>query len=195
MGYVGVVLIVVVTAALAEGQTSAPQQGNFPVAVPDAKDMITIDGAKEPWRIPQYAAWRNAFRFIANAAEVPSEIYPLLSAGERSAVLREAAASRRNDDAYDAYRLEFRGRLLARYTACKGDNTCEREASKQASVFRRVELKYRRRTLDSRDRVMAVLGATNPAARAKLAQWVETMKRGLQATMRKSDEAHYKKPE
>lgn len=168
---------------------------NFPIAPPAEKDMVVIDGSKEPGRIPQHAAWNLALRRIARASEVPTEVFKYATSAERDIILRAAEASRRNDEQFDEYRLKIREQLLGVYTACKGDKTCEKKAADGFNDFKDREISYRQRTLDIRDQVLEDLRRTNTTVALALGNWVEGVKAGITVSMRKSDEGHYRRPE
>ena len=88
---------------------------------PDAKDMIEIDGAKEPHRIPEWSAWRNAFDLLAGGTtneHLPSSLTPLVSAADVALIFRAIDASKKNDAAYDEHRLKMFHQLLEVRAAC-----------------------------------------------------------------------------
>ena len=107
-------LSLVLMALVSLPQTHTPGQKLVGTA-PGAKDMIQIDGAKEPHRIPEWSAWRNVFELLAGGTtkdHLPSSLTPLVSAADVDLIFRAIDASKRNDAAYDEHRLKMFHRLL-----------------------------------------------------------------------------------
>jgi hypothetical protein len=172
---------------------------------PDAKDMIEIDGAKEPHRIPEWSAWRNAFELLAGGTtkdHLPSSLTPLVSAADVDLIFHAIDASKKNDAAYDEHRVKMFHRLLEVRAACDRQEptdqkrlACQREKGGQvAAPFPEYEIAYRQRILDLRDRLLQQLDKRE-AVQAALVAWVSDQKKGIRVVMLKTEEAHYQRPQ
>ncbi len=197
-------LSLVLMALVSLPQTLTPGQKLVGTA-PDAKDMIQIDGAKEPHRIPEWSAWRNAFELLAGGTtkdHLPSSLTPLVSAADVDLIFRAIDASKKNDAAYDEHRLKMFHRLLEVRTTCdKQEPTdqrrlaCQRERGGQvAEAFPEYEIAYRQRILDLRDRLLQQLDKREEV-KAALVAWVSDQKQGIRVVMLKTEEAHYQRPQ
>jgi hypothetical protein len=180
---------------------AVPQAGtqpSFPQQPPDPKDMIEINGANEPWRIPQWNAWRFAFGVIARQADklLPTDVHNYVTEQEAALIRREAQISQRNDAACEDKMLNLRARLSEALTACsRQPKSCFREKARAITEERKEsEIACRWQTLSARDRVLEGL-KENPVGQTALIQWVEATKRGRTIGMHKAEEAHFRLPE
>src|SRR4051812_41496277 len=86
--HVGSVLVLVALAhAGATTQSTSP---------PHEDSVVTIDGATNPELIPNWAAWLEAFRFMAAPATpvepIPATLFPVTTEAQRALIRHEALA-------------------------------------------------------------------------------------------------------
>jgi hypothetical protein len=152
-------------------------------AVSDA-EIITIDGAKNPEMIPNWAAWLEAFRLMAGPAApvepIPTVIYLATSKDQRALIRKEALFVM-------AQERELGQRALKLQEGLTAENMAERSEEADA-----LEMKRRQAALDARDRLLAALPADGQNA---LNEFAEHMRRGYKATMVKSKLAFFLSPE
>jgi hypothetical protein len=173
---------------------------------PDPKDMILIDGSKEPQRIPDWSAWRTAFRLIGKGKtrdDLPTELFHIVSAADVALIFGAANASLDNDAAYERRGTELYDKLLAVRQACdaKEEAAANRKACfiKEGNLvsggWRDEEIAFRQRTLDIRDQLLQQLDERGKAdVQLALTAWVESRKAGMKAYIHKPNLAHYYKP-
>jgi hypothetical protein len=172
------------------------------------KDMVVIDGAKNPELIPEWSAWQHAFHSLSSASMrvLPNPVYvavlPQKLAAVTGEILREADASKRNDDAHLEHKLKRIQRLADAREACRNENRTDQAAYECYSARARTivsgakeqEIEYRQRTLDIRQRLIERLLQEDPAAAAALGRWVEALKAGRTITMHRSELEGYRLP-
>ena len=148
-------------------------------------EFVTIDGSKHPEEVPNWAAWLEAFRFMAGPdthdVPIPTTVYRVTSRAERYRLRREAltvvAAEREtNTRATDVFNMP---------------RTPETLPTLQAQM-NALEMKRRRAALDARDRVLPTLEAAGQQA---LLEFVDQMRNGFHATVPKSELAQFRLPE
>jgi hypothetical protein len=161
-------------------------------AAPSSKDeMITIDGKKHPDMIPEWSVWQFTIDVLAgdvdHAAKVgdreidslPTVFYRAIPDDQLPPLikrLRDAAADQRRcfDDALKA-RIQL------------GADKDPLLSTKMADI----EMECRRRTLRSRDHILASL---SPQGQAVFRQFVEDRKPGMSLVISKSELARYRLP-
>jgi hypothetical protein len=148
-------------------------------------EFVTIDGSKHPEQVPNWAAWLEAFRFMAGPdthdVPIPTTVYRVTSRKERYRLRREAltviAAEREmNTRATDVFNTPRTPETLP-----------ELQAQMNA-----LEMTVRRAALDARDRVLPTLEAAGQQA---LLEFVDQMRKGFRATVPKSELAQFRLPE
>jgi hypothetical protein len=146
-------------------------------------DLITIDGAKTPEMIPQWAVWTSAFHIITASRRAGSNALQDvlgLTDPEAARLFREAEAQYARDSAC--------GRRVERLRPLVGKE-------KDSAINGRTEaiqIECRWDTLRARDRLLEAL---RPEAQVRLSRWVEDHKAGMQVTIRKAELAHYQRPQ
>lgn len=152
-------------------------------AVSDS-DVITIDGAKNPEMIPNWAAWLEAFRLMAGPAApiepIPTVIYLATSKDQRALIRKEALNVVAQERELGQQALKLQDGLTA-------ENMMER--SEQADAL---ELKRRRAALEARDRLLGVLPVDGQNA---LREFAEHMRKGYKVTLIRSKLAQFLSPE
>jgi hypothetical protein len=149
-----------------------------------ADEIITIDGAKNPELIPNWAAWLESFRFMSLPAKpevpIPSTIYAVTSPEQRALVRKEALF-------VIAQETELGQRVLKLQEGLTAENLADRTEQVNA-----LELKRRQAALDARDRLLVALP---PEAQAALREFVERTRRGYQVRTLKSKLQQFMLPE
>jgi hypothetical protein len=193
------VVVCLLPTALLLGQTLIDKR-------PDPKDMIEIDGAKEPYRIPEWSAWRTAFELLSRGTaakgHLPSSLTSLVTEADVDLIFRAIDASKKNDAAYDEHRLKQFTRMLDVRTACDKQeptdqkrSACYRDQGTPIwTEFTEYELAYRQRILDLRNRLLEQLDQRQEV-KAALMAWVAERKMGIRVVMLKTEEAHYQRPQ
>jgi hypothetical protein len=147
-------------------------------------DIITIDGAKNPEMIPNWAAWLEAFRFMAAPAApiepIPTVVYLATSREQRALIRKESLLVM-------AQEREIGQRALKLQEGLTADNLSER--SYQADAL---EMKRRRAALEARDRLLSALPVDGQIA---LREFAEQARKGYKATVVKSKLAQFLSPE
>jgi hypothetical protein len=147
-------------------------------------DVITIDGSKNPDMVPNWAAWLEAFRFMAQPAApiepIPTMIYLATSREQRALVRKEALFVMAQERELERRGLKLRDGVTP-------DNMLER--SEQADAL---EMKRRQAALDARDRLLAALPIEGQIA---LREFAEHVRKGYKAMMPKSKLAQFMSPE
>ena len=182
-----------------------PQQ-NLIDERPDPKDMILIDGAKEPHRIPEWSAWQSAFRLMRHDKtrdDLPTELYYLVTPADVALILAAIRASNDNDAALERRGTELYTKLLGVRQACDAkEDTKEkrtacfiREGNVVSRGWRDEEIEFRQRTLDIRDQLLAQLEKGGSLeVKLALVAWVEARKADLKAYIHRPNLDHYYRP-
>lgn len=156
-------------------------QGKPPIS---DSDIITIDGEKNPELIPNWAAWLEAFRFMAGPVApmepIPTMIYLATSREQRALIRKEAMLVM-------AQERELGQRALKLQDGLTAENLPERSDRADA-----LEMKRRQAALDARDRLLAALPADGQVA---LREFSELTRKGYKATMVRSKLAQFLLPE
>jgi hypothetical protein len=173
---------------------------------PDPKDMILIDGSKEPHRIPEWSAWQWAFHLMRDAKdrdELPTELYWLVMPRDVALIQAAVRASVENDGALEKRGMELYAKLLAVRQACDAKEKTKEQQSKcllrdgqvVSAGWKDEEIQFRQRTLDIRDRLLRQLEeGGRDDVRLALIRWVEARKSGVKAYIHKPNLDHYYKP-
>ena len=153
-----------------------------------ADERITIDGAKNPEMVPQWAAWRFAFTQIREAKDIPSDVIGLISKVEAGLILKDADADEVFYKDGEARALKLQRQLFAETDRAKQMALAPVLQAKADEI----EMEYRRQTLDLRDHLLRTL---RPEGRAALMAFVEAGKAGHRVTLLTSRLAAYRRPE
>jgi hypothetical protein len=163
------------------GPASGAQQGDQGQPV----EWIFIDGAKQPWLLPEWTVWENVYSGVYIIRHKRLEGSPLDSlAVTPSELKRFENAAFWYSEHCDACE-ERQKKEVARLRAAKRPD---------ADVFKRegeVILECRRQVLDRAD---ALLGNMSDEGRVALLAYVEKGKRGMWARIAKSDLEFYRLP-
>lgn len=174
--------ILVVCLAATMTATGPPQ--NRPAAPPPDDPVITIDGAKNPEKIPEWAAWQEAIRFMAQPAEpeipIPTGIWVATSPEERAWIRRESL------------NLLARDRELLAAVIKLGEGVNSDNFSARSEKVDAIEMDRRRAALETRDRLLSLLpGEAQVALRA----FIEHTRKGFKVQIQKSKIAQFMLPE
>jgi hypothetical protein len=147
-------------------------------------DIVTIDGAKNPEMVPNWAAWLEAFRFMAAPAApiepIPTTIYLATSKEQRALIRKESLFVMAQERAFGQRALKLQDGLTS-------ENMPERSDRADA-----LELKRRQAALDARDRLLAALPTDGQIA---LREFAEHVRKGYKAMVVKSKLAQFLSPE
>lgn len=179
----GVVLACLVLAgAQSTPAESAPAQSISPSSATD-DPRITIDGAKNPELIPDWAAWLEAFRFMALPAKphvpIPTEVHLATTEQQRALIRKEALE-------LIALETDLGNRGVKLQEGLNADNLAERTGKADA-----LEMQRRQAALDARDRLCAVLP---PDAQRALTAFAEHARRSQKVSVPKSKVEWYRLP-
>ena len=157
---------------------------------PQADDVVVIDGHKDPSKIPDWAAWEDGFSTLALWAGKDNgfthDLREALAPAEREVLDREAAGQQgRRAQAQ-------RDEQATRAEAARVDPKDRAHMDALNVRVREATLRYRRATLDARDRVLA---AISPTAQGVLQQWIDDCRSALVIRVPKSELAWWRAPE
>jgi len=178
----GAVLASRAAAVRAEGSSAVQDKKPPPVVyevVPES-ERLDIDGSKNPEMIPQWDAWLAAFDIIARKSDLPTEVHKQVSTEEAALVVAAAAENAKNFLALQQRVLKIMPELQTVGVKAMTERT-------QA-----MNIEFRWQLLDIRDRLLAKL---NPAGRAALAGYVESLKAGMRVLVPKKEYAYYRQPQ
>jgi hypothetical protein len=161
-----------------EPQDKTPPKVVF--SMPNAADLVHIDGSKNPEMIPQWNAWESAFGIVALVSDIPADVAVHLSKEEQAALVAAAKEAGANRRACERRVLELAPLLQTQEAKSINDKTQE------------INLEYRQQTLRLRDRVLAALG---PEGQAALNRWVESTKSGMRISIPKAELDFYRRPQ
>lgn len=147
--------------------------------------IITIDGTKNPEMIPQWIVWRSAFGYLAkdDREQLPTVVVRAITHEQARALMQDAKAA-------TTFATECANRVYQREMALwkeKPDLDIEAVNAKMTEGH----IACRRHTLEVRDKVLADLSPTGAAA---LSGFVESLKNGWTAQMKKSYLKNYLLP-
>ena len=150
----------------------------------ESDPVITIDGAKNPELIPDWAAWLEAFRFMSLPAEpeipIPTPVYLAATPEQRALIRKEALyVTAHVNGIYD--------RALKLQTGLTAENLPQRTEEVEA-----MEMERRQTALDVRDRLLEALPLVVQNA---LREFVETViRKGYTIQILKSKLAQFQLP-
>jgi hypothetical protein len=159
---------------------------------PDAtsSDIIIIDGKKDPSQLPEWAVWEQAFTIIAGWQGRDSGFthdLRMAFSKEEFDLLEHEASTQRD-------RLDQAGREAEPLRVLYA-NRDPNDAKLLASLNDRmqdVNLKYRRATLEARNRLLEAL---SPESQTVLASWIGDIRAGIVARVAKADLERWRAPE
>ena len=160
-----------------------------PAPVSSADEVFTLDGKKNPELVPQWAIWRMAFTMIRQAQDIPSDVIFVTSKEEHAVILKDAAADATFYKDCAARASKLREQILG---ALPAGAEMEAVAKQTQPGFDEIEMECRRHTLDLRNHTLAGL---RPTGQNALTAWVESLKPGFSAVLRKANLAAYRLPE
>jgi hypothetical protein len=155
-----------------------------------SSEIVVIDGKKNPSQLPAWVVWEHAFVLVAGWKGRDSgfthDLRTALSAEEFGLLEREAAAqSQRTDRA--AREAEPLRELYA--------NRDPKDSKLLASLNDRmqdVNIRYRRATLEARNRVLEAL---RPESQSVLASWIGEIRADIVSKVPKSELERWRAPE
>jgi hypothetical protein len=154
----------------------------FSVQGAGAEKTITIDGSKEPHRIPEWAAWETTFDHLSLAKRKSLDGFDesLEMSAEDKKLVYAAALEQ----------TTRRQRLTKRVKALDALAKTESFADLHRKSWD-MNFEYRQEILDSSE---TLLNQLSLAGRAAMLAWVENAKRGITVTMPESSLDSYRRP-
>ena len=156
----------------------------------DRKDLLVIEGAKEPARIPEWLTWEHSFTVLnlwqSKDSGFTHDLREALSPAEFERLEKEAAAHSARET-----RLASKGAMLTEKYPYATTTDPEIVARANDEAFA-IDLEYRREILDSRDRLLQAFTAESKAA---LLDWVSENKAAITSYVQKSDLKRWRMPE
>jgi hypothetical protein len=155
------------------------------------KNVTELDGSKDPASIPDYAAWRTAFRFLANMDHNEGEkplnrlMLPVATDAERAVILKVAE---RSSKAWLANR-ERQDAAMAAFV--KAGDFSKKATQKVDDEIFAIDYEQRVTTLEERD---ALLPQLTDEARMNLEAAIEKVRRGMAITVATSELARFRLP-
>jgi hypothetical protein len=143
---------------------------------------ITIDGSKDPHKIPEWAAWESALDHLSLAKRKGLKAY--------DESLKMSAADRELVFAAALEQTIRRQRLSKRVKALDGLATTEPPLELHRKSWD-MNFEYRQEVLDSSEKLLNQL---SPEGRAAMLAWVEDAKRGITVTMPESSLPDFRRP-
>jgi len=178
----------VFTALVVIAATLTAQTG--PVKELDRKDLLVIEGAKDPGQIPEWLAWEYSFTLLKDWQGRDSgfthDLREAVSAQEFELLEKEALAQ-----ATRQARREARGASLMDKYPRSATTDPEVMAKANDEAFA-IDLEYRRGILRSRDRLLQAFTAESQAV---LMNWVAENKAAITSYVPKSDLKRWRLPE
>jgi Skp family chaperone for outer membrane proteins len=173
-------LIALVTMSSAPAQTASSA----------SSDILVIDGKEHPEQLPEWLVWEHAFMQIGmlkgKETSFTQSLKEALSAQEFDLLEQEAAAQDRRLEtaAKEAEPLQQQFR--------KRDPKDPKLMSSLNDQMQDVNLRYRRATLDARDRVLQAL---RPESQSVVLSWMGELRAGIVARVSKSEIERWRAPE
>jgi type II secretory pathway component PulM len=155
-----------------------------------ASDILIIDGKKDPGQLPEWLVWEHAFMQIAmlkgKETSFTQSLKEALSAQEFELLEREALAQdgRLEKAAKEAEPLQERFK--------KRDPNDAKLMSWLNDQMQDLNVRYRRATLDARDRVLQAL---RPESQEAVLSWLGEMRAGITARVSKRELERWRAPE
>jgi hypothetical protein len=145
--------------------------------------MITIDGSKEPHKIPEWAAWESTFDALSLTKRKD------LKAFDES--LKMEAADKELVYAAALEQTRRRARLVKRVKALETQVTTGESFLELHRKSWDMNFEYRQEILDSSERLLNQL---SPDGRVAILAWVANARKGIKVTMPESNLAFFRRP-
>jgi hypothetical protein len=153
-------------------------------------DTITIDGSKDPQKLPNWVVWEHGFTVLGLVAGKDSgfnhDLRAVMTPDEFALLEREAKAQK-DREAEAARAIE-----VLRPEWDHADQTDPKVIAYVERRTREINLNYRRAILDARDRVLAGLGVV---AQSALMTWMNDERASIHAMVSKRGFADWRAPE
>jgi hypothetical protein len=175
-------ILAALLAALPSSQARAPESSD--------SEIVVIDGKKNPSQIPEWLAWEQAFVLVAawrgKDSGFTHDLRTAFSTDEFDVLEREAAAqSERADQASleaEPLRLLYANR----------DQTDQTSVAALTDRMQDVNVKYRRATLEARNRVLEAL---RPESQSLLLSWIGDIRADIVSRVPKGELERWRAPE
>jgi hypothetical protein len=168
----------------------ASPQGPRQTSAADSSNIVVIDGSKNPSMLPEWLVWEQAFLIVAGwrgrDSGITHDLRMALSKDEVELLEREAAmqSERQNQAGREAEPLR------ARYAT--RDPKDEKLLALLNDQMQNVNLRYRRATLEARNRVLERLSLESQSV---LTSWIGDIRAGIVSRVAKADLERWRAPE
>jgi hypothetical protein len=156
----------------------------------DRKDLLVIEGAKDPAQIPEWLAWEHSFTVLnlwhGKDSGFTHDLREALSPAEFELLEKEAAAHRVRET-----RRASKGAMLTEKYPYATTTDPKIVARANDEAFE-IDLEYRREILASRDRLLQAFSVESQAA---LLDWVAENKAAITSYVQKPDLKRWRMPE
>jgi hypothetical protein len=172
----------------------------------DPKDMVELNGGKDPNLIAEWAVWQYTFDALEQGTgtqDLPTTIALVATRADAVLIFRAAGESQRNDAELTVLGNKTYDALLAIKHACDRDEAtppkrkdCFVQKGKTiGEEYREREIESRQRTLDIRDRLLEQLDvAGRLTTKSALLAWSEERRSRMVIYVHKTQLDHYYKP-
>ena len=172
----------------------------------DPKDMVELNGGKDPNQIAEWAVWQYTFDALEQGTgreDLPTTIARLATRADAVLIFRAAGESQKNDAELAVLGNKTYDALLAIKHACDRDEAtpakrkdCFVQKGKTiGEAYREREIESRQRTLDIRDRLLQQLDEGDRlATKSALLAWSEERRSRMVIYVHKTQLDHYYKP-
>ena len=179
--------MLVLTALLVVAATLTTQTA--PIHESDRKDLLVIEGARDPAQIPEWLVWEYSFTLLhqwqGRDSGFTHDLRETLTTQEFGLLEREAVAQKTRQ----ANRDSRGAKLFENHPYATTPPEVLAELNEQAYA---IDLAYRREILAARDRLLQALGLESQAA---LMNWVAENKAAITSYVHKSDLKRWRSPE
>ena len=169
---------------------SGSQTTQVPGTGPAASDLLVIDGKKDPAQLPEWLVWEHAFMQIAMLKDKDTSITLALKQGlakeefgllEREALAQDGRLEKAVKEA-EPLQEQFK----------KRDPNDTKLMSSLNDQMQDLNVRYRRNTLDARDRVLQAL---RPESQQVLSEWLGELRASIIVRVSKRDLERWRAPE
>lgn len=156
----------------------------------NASDIVVIDGKKNPSQIPEWVTWEHAFLTVAGwrgkDSGITHELRTMMAKEEFEALEGEAVRQSERMNHAEQEAAPLRERYASR----------DRKDTKLLALLndqmQDVNLRYRRATLEARNRLLERL---SPESQSVLASWIGDIRAGIVSRVAKADLERWRAPE
>jgi len=159
-------------------------------ATSNTSDLVVIDGKKNPSQIPEWVTWEHAFLTVAGwrgkDSGITHDLRTMMTKEEFEALEGEAVRQSERMNHAEQEAAPLRERYASR------DPKDTKLLALLNDQMQDVNLRYRRATLEARNRLLERL---SPASQSVLASWIGDIRAGIVSKVAKGDLERWRAPE